>query len=64
MMRHHTNAHHVKLLLSIKILSMRTGNSFMFNLYVLSICNTIGARGEKETALLRIDNAALLDMLK
>jgi hypothetical protein len=36
----------------------------MFNLYVLSICNTMGTREDKETALLRTDNAALLDMLK
>jgi len=36
----------------------------MFNLYVLSICNTMGTTEDKETALLRTDNAALLDMLK
>jgi hypothetical protein len=33
-------------------------------LYVASICSTIGTNAWEETALTRIDDAALLDMLK
>jgi hypothetical protein len=33
-------------------------------LYVASICNTIGTNAREDTALTRMDNAALLDMLK
>jgi hypothetical protein len=51
MVQKHTNAKHVKLLLSITNAQYKN-------------CNTTGTIAWEETALAKIDNAALLDMLK